>query len=79
MKPQYYFYMVRFPGDSDYNLDWFRIFPTRNQANTFAKEIAAEKGWKFKYVSHESGKNYWDYEGTQTIVTIQTDEYYHGA
>lgn len=41
MKPQYYFYMVRFPGDSDENLDWSRIFPTRNQANTFAREVAA--------------------------------------
>ena len=79
MKPQYYFYMVRFPGDSDHNLDWFRIFPTRNKANIFAKEVAAEKGWKFKYVSYESGENYWDYEGKKTIITVQTDEYYHGA
>jgi hypothetical protein len=78
-KSKAYFYMVWTPGDDEDCLSWFTIFPTRTQANELGRQIAEERGWKFKYVSAESGKNYWDFDGKKTIITLQTDEYCHGA
>ncbi len=73
------FYMLWFDGDCEYNLSWFEIFTSRTKANEAGRKMAAEKGWRFKYLSAKSGEQPYEYDGKRTIVVHQTNTYYHGA
>lgn len=81
MKNHAYIYIVHIPGDCLDSLEWFRILPTRTEANEYGRQKAKDLGddWKFVYLSNKSHKNYIDYEGKRTVVCEQATEYFFGA
>ena len=80
-----FLYVVRMPGDSHDQLDWFEAFATRSDAvdaaNERAEWLTFDTGsqWDVKFVPYGSSTSWLDYQGENSIVIEQATSIYHGA